>query len=98
MLHQSRGYLSSQDVGITSVLFTLVTGVGTAVILQDFFLLRNNDQFPAKQLFTNEPERTTTLAAVQLGFWQVGARFLLRGGFLPAQQWCAFSCARGPLP
>lgn len=107
MLHQGGRRLNSQDVGITSGLFTLVTGVGTAVILQDFFLLRNNDQFPAKQLFTNEPERTTTLAAVQLGFWQLehdffygevfyqlsnGALFLARVGLYREGFLCRFFC------
>ena len=51
MLHQGGRRLNSQDVGITSGLFTLVTGVGTAVILQDFFLLWNNDQFPATTFY-----------------------------------------------
>ena len=71
MLHQRRRHLCSQNMGIAGVLFTPVTGIGTAVVLQNLFFLRDNDQFPANQLFTNEPECTTTLAAGQLGFRQL---------------------------
>ena len=41
-------------------------------------MLRNNNQFPANQLLTNQPERTTTLAAVQLGFRQLEYNLLYR--------------------
>ena len=71
MLRQRRRHLCSQNMGIAGVLFTPVTGIGTAVVLQDLFFLRDNDEFPANQLFTNEPEYTTTLVAGQLGFRQL---------------------------
>lgn len=50
------------------ILLTFVTGIATSVVFQDFFRLRNNDQFPADELLANELKRTSALVTGKLRF------------------------------
>ena len=48
-------------MGKAGILLTPVTGIGTAVVFQNLFLLGNNDKLPANQLLANELKGTAAL-------------------------------------
>ena len=68
MLHKGRRCLGCNDTGKAGILLTFVAGIGTAVVFQDLLRLRNNNEFPADQLLTNELKSTTALVTGQSGF------------------------------
>ena len=65
-------------MGKAGILLTLVAGIGTAVVFQDLFLLRDNNQFPADQLLTNKFKGTAALVAGKPGFRQINNDFFNR--------------------
>lgn len=48
-------------MGKAGILLTLVAGIGAAVVFQDLLRLRDNDEFPADELLTNELKRAAAL-------------------------------------
>ena len=53
-------------MGKTGILFAFVASVGTAVVFQNLFGLRDHDQLPADQLFADQLKCTAALVAVEL--------------------------------
>lgn len=78
VLHERRRCLCCQNMGKASVLLAFVTGIGAAIVFQDFLLLRNDDHLPADQLFANELKGTAALATGKLRFRQIKDDFLHR--------------------
>lgn len=69
MFHKGKRCLGGNDMRKAGILLTFVTGIGTAVVFQDYFRLRNNDQFPADEFLANELKRTAALVTGKLRFW-----------------------------
>ena len=48
-------------MGEAGILLTLVAGIGAAVVFQNLLRLRDNDEFPADELLTNELKSAAAL-------------------------------------
>ena len=83
MLHKRRRRSGGNDMGEAGILLTLVAGIGAAVVFQNLLRLRDNDEFPADELLTNELKSAAALVWIPEGQLQ----FLLQEGSLPAHQW-----------
>ena len=70
-------------MGEAGILLTLVAGIGTAVVFQDLLRLRDNDEFPADELLTNELESTAALVTGELGFRKANYNFFYRKETIP---------------
>ena len=61
MLHKRRRRSGGNDMGKAGILLTLVAGIGAAVVFQNLLRLRDNDEFPADELLTNELKSAAAL-------------------------------------
>lgn len=68
MLHERRRCLGGNGTGKAGILLVFVTGIATAVVFQDLLRLRDNDQFPADELLSNELKGTAALVTGKSGF------------------------------
>ena len=55
-------------MGEAGILLTLVAGIGAAVVFQNLLRLRDNDEFPADELLTNELKSAAALVTGKPGF------------------------------
>lgn len=78
MLHKRRRRSGGNDMGKAGILLTLVAGIGAAVVFQDLLRLRDNDEFPADELLTNELKSAAALVTGKPGFQKVNYNFFYR--------------------
>lgn len=65
-------------MGEAGILLTLVAGIGAAVVFQNLLRLRDNDEFPADELLTNELKSAAALVTGTPGFRKVNYNFFYR--------------------
>ena len=65
-------------MGKAGILLTLVAGIGAAVVFQDLLRLRDNDEFPADELLTNELKSAAALVTGKAGFRKANYNFFYR--------------------
>ena len=65
-------------MGKAGILLTLVAGIGAAVVFQNLLRLRDNDEFPADELLTNELKSAAALVTGKPGFRKVNYNFFYR--------------------
>ena len=78
VLHKRRRRSGGNDMGKAGILLTLVAGIGAAVVFQNLLRLRDNDEFPADELLTNELKSAAALVTGKPGFRKVNYNFFYR--------------------
>ena len=78
VLHKRRRRSGGNDMGEAGILLTLVAGIGAAVVFQNLLRLRDNDEFPADELLTNELKSAVALVTGKPGFRKANYNFFYR--------------------